>query len=466
MASGRKRRLSAKWLVACLLVAAVSVGVWFGFTPLARAMGWLVDGGSPTISPTVFTSPSAVPDEGAAQGAPQPALSDAQLDPATLKALVSDLSTEGAGVTTWTVLDASSGDVLTGSKASKALIPASTMKLMTALTLAEQVPLDERVATKVVQVSDGKIVLVGGGDPLLMSDPKEAEVPQFASLKELAQLTAAALQKSGATKVELGFDTSLFTGPSWTSRWEDVFRPLMSPVTALTVDHGYAKDALVPSTDPATMTAKRFASMLKTEGISVKFTGKESGDSGTEVAQVESATMADLMRYSLLHSDNTGTEIMLRHAALAAGNPGSFEGAWKTLRATIKELGLWEDGMVVSDGSGVSRDNRVTATVLANAVRLIVTDEQFQPLMDGLPVAAATGTLQDRFDDGSARAGRGLIHAKTGTLRDVSTLAGFTTTKDGQLLVFAFMSNEYTNYTLTANWIDNATSILAGCGCK
>lgn len=104
--------------------------------------------------------------------------------------------------------------------------------------------------------------------------------------------------------------------------------------------------------------------------------------------------------------------------------------------------------------------------MLAKAARLIATDPQFQPLIDGLPVSGVSGTLHDRFEATTATSARGTVWAKTGTLRDVSTLAGFTTTADGQVVAFAFMANNYTNYFLTKTWIDSATATVASCGCR
>lgn len=465
MASDRRRRLVAP-IVAAVLAVALGVGGWLGLGALGRAVGWLTDGGSPTIGSEVFAPPESVADDGIAAIPAAGRSAEGSIAAAQLAGLIDDLPQEGADRTTWVVLDAESGESLAGSGASKALIPASTMKLLTALTVIDLVPQHETFATTVVRTADNSIVLVGGGDPLLMSDPDPDDYPSFASLSELAELTADALDAAGQTKVRVDYDASLFTGSGWTSRWEDVFRPYQSPVSALTVDRGYPEDSGTPSTDPALLSAKRFAGMLEERGITVSGTPASVAADGTEIARVESPTALNLMRQALLTSDNIATETMLRHAALAQGKEGSFSGAWATLEGWLDDNGLLDDKAVISDGSGVSRANKVTATMLAKAARLIATDPQFQPLIDGLPVSGVSGTLHDRFEATTATSARGTVWAKTGTLRDVSTLAGFTTTADGQVVAFAFMANNYTNYFLTKTWIDSATATVASCGCR
>lgn len=83
----------------------------------------------------------------------------------------------------------------------------------------------------------------------------------------------------------------------------------------------------------------------------------------------------------------------------------------------------------------------------------------------GLPVAGFTGTLAERYDSESARAGRGVVRAKTGTLTGVSSLAGTVRDRDGRLLVFAVLTQGAdTDAARTA--LDEFAAALAGCGCR
>ena len=75
------------------------------------------------------------------------------------------------------------------------------------------------------------------------------------------------------------------------------------------------------------------------------------------------------------------------------------------------------------------------------------------------------GTLKDRFNDPVEKAGRKVVHAKTGTLLGVASLAGYVTTKDGAVLTFAAMAND-AGRTSAYNWLDRTATALAKCGCR
>ena len=74
--------------------------------------------------------------------------------------------------------------------------------------------------------------------------------------------------------------------------------------------------------------------------------------------------------------------------------------------------------------------------------------------------------LYDRYDERSERAGRGTVRAKTGTLRDVSALAGFLVTADGSPLVFAILANHVARPFAVQDWVDRTTAGWASCGCR
>jgi len=63
-------------------------------------------------------------------------------------------------------------------------------------------------------------------------------------------------------------------------------------------------------------------------------------------------------------------------------------------------------------------------------------------MLSGLPVAGFDGSLNERFRVAGTTSGAGYVHAKTGTLTGVSTLAGTVLTRDGALLSFAAMTDE------------------------
>ncbi len=146
-------------------------------------------------------------------------------------------------------------------------------------------------------------------------------------------------------------------------------------------------------------------------------------------------TTADLL---LKYSNNFIAETLLKHLGrLDTGAPGSWTNGAAAMRARLAALGLPLDGCVLVDGSGLSRDDRVSARLLVGA--LLRADQSFAigpDLLAGLPIAAEDGTLRKR-----AAGARGLVRAKTGTLDGVTALAGWARTERGREMVFAVISN-------------------------
>lgn len=122
------------------------------------------------------------------------------------------------------------------------------------------------------------------------------------------------------------------------------------------------------------------------------------------------------------------------------------------------------------DGSGLSRDDRIPARVLAAVLALDASPSRpgLRAVLSGLPIAGFTGTLDEngRYGSGPTRAGAGLVRAKTGSLTGVDTLAGITRDRSGDALVFAFMSNGNGDATAADETLDRMAVAMLGCGCR
>ncbi|NBM19238.1 D-alanyl-D-alanine carboxypeptidase/D-alanyl-D-alanine-endopeptidase [Streptomyces sp. GC420] len=356
------------------------------------------------------------------------------------------------------VLDAATGERLYGARAADALVPASTIKIATAAAALASLGPGHRIDTTVV-ADDGTTVLVGGGDPTLTED----------ALAKLADGTAAALKKRGADKTELRYDTSLYSGPD--------IHPIgagnanIARITPLMVDEGRLDESArgpAPRTgDPAGDAARAFAGLLEDRGIDAGDPSPgAAGEDVTTLAKVSSAPLSALVERMLTNSDNDIAEALARQTALAAGEPASFEGAARAVGAAIGRLGADTGGSRFADGSGLSREDRLSASLLAR-ILVRATDPahpELRPVITGLPVAGFSGTLQGRYEPGSA--GTGMVRAKTGTLSGVNALAGTVVSADGRLLAFAFLTNGTTDAVAAQAALDRLASALANCGCR
>ncbi|MFE5036829.1 D-alanyl-D-alanine carboxypeptidase/D-alanyl-D-alanine-endopeptidase [Streptomyces sp. NPDC056683] len=358
------------------------------------------------------------------------------------------------------VVDVATGSRLYGSGADTALTPASTTKIATAVAALSALGPDHRITTRVVlEPGTREVVLVGGGDPTLTAHKDAAG---WASLRTLATETAKSLTARGIEQITLSYDTTLYSGPDLHVIGVNENLARVSPLTA---DEGRTNDSAEgPVTrvgDPAADAAQKFAGFLADAGIKASSPGTSKASSRAEpLAAVSSPPLSSIVERMLTNSDNDIAEALARQTALAGGKPASFDGGAAAIEAQLTKLGLPMTGASFHDGSGLNRDDRLTANLLtALLVKAADVDQPgLRAVLTGLPVAHFTGTLTGRYTDGAA----GVVRAKTGTLTGVNTLAGTVVDKDGRLLVFAFLTANTTNPVAAQAALDETATALAG----
>ncbi len=288
----------------------------------------------------------------------------------------------------------------------------------------------------------------------------------------LARATARALRAAGRTKVRLGYDASLFTGPADNPRWEPSYVPDdVSPITALWVDEG--RTAGVRTPDPAGAAADAFAAALRKQGIRVvgdvtERSAPTEAAGGATMASVRGAPLAQVVQHVLEVSDNEAAEVLARQAALGSGRPGSFVGGAAAVSALLTELGVDLGRAEIYDGSGLSRQNRLPPAAILEVLGAASSAEhpELRSVVADVPVAGFSGSLTDRFTKGDP-AGLGLVRAKTGTLTGVHGLAGTVTSTDGVVLSFVAIADRVRlpdNLEARVR-IDRIAAALAGCTC-
>jgi D-alanyl-D-alanine carboxypeptidase/D-alanyl-D-alanine-endopeptidase (penicillin-binding protein 4) len=366
---------------------------------------------------------------------------------ATFAPLLADPSFAGEEVA-MVVADAATGRVLYDHDGSDVAPPASTAKLAVAVAALQVLGPDADLTTRVVQGSGpSQIVLVGGGDPTLSGPaavgPVSPGYPTPASLTTLAQQTAVQLRTRGITAISLGYDASMFVGPTIAPGWKPIYQTEgdAAPVSALEVDQGHPNPArTATAADPAAAAAGEFAALLTSDGVTVTGTPAAVHTTAAKplLASVASPPMSELVQRMLGRSDNDLAEALSRHIAIATGHPASFAGGVAAVKAAIASLGVDSSGLAMVDASGLSSLDRVRPATLVALLRLAIAPghDRLASILSGLPVAGFYGTLNGRFG-GLADAGAGVIRAKTGTLDGVVALAGYLQESSGATLVFA-----------------------------
>ena len=391
-------------------------------------------------------------------GASLPAKAERKLEQA--------LDDEGLGPAVHALVMSTTEDGLINQRGEQAATPASTLKLLTAVSVLTNMDPDERLETSVVRDGDrAAITLVGGGDTTLRTEPPRGSTTP--SLTELAEKTARKLLASGVKSVALHYDDSLFTGPPISPDWEKTYvtSGVIAPVTSLMTNEGLVSDSsLTRFPDPAEAAAQKFGELLAENGIKIPDAVERSTASSTmeTVATVHSARLEALVQRMLRDSDNQLAESLGRLAALVAGLPASFDGAAAAIEQAADAADI--DKAQILDASGLSRDNLVSPQSLVDVLSVASESELFRPILGGLPVAGFDGTLSDRFLEPPEDRGAGIVRAKTGTLTGISTIAGMTTTCAGELVFFAFLADEVPFDTEAAREaLDRAATALTIC---
>lgn len=139
-------------------------------------------------------------------------------------------------------------------------------------------------------------------------------------------------------------------------------------------------------------------------------------------------------------SQNLYAETLLKTIGAAAGAPTALGGRM-AVAAILRPWGVGPEGLVLRDGSGLSRYDYVTADALVTILAHVNADQRLRgPFEASLPIAGRDGTLANRMKgtpaDGNAR-------AKTGSMTSVRGTSGYVTSASGEPLVFAILANNF-----------------------
>ena len=148
-----------------------------------------------------------------------------------------------------------------------------------------------------------------------------------------------------------------------------------------------------------------------------------------KIAEVSSPPLHKMIRFALLYSDNVLSQRLAMLATGKNGYPLTRTGLNKMANDKISELGVDTTGMVLMDGSGLSGQNRVSAVTVSQLLLKVKSEPRLKVIYDSLPVSGESGTLIGRYHSTAPQA-VGLVRAKTGSIRNTVSLAGFATSGD------------------------------------
>ena len=225
--------------------------------------------------------------------------------------------------------------------------------------------------------------------------------------------------------------------------------------------------------DPGLLTADSLRSTLQRSGISILGQIRRRRLRRSDGSLPESLTLLDRRRTPLADvlqrvgkdSQNLFAECLLKRigyewakAGTAEGAQGSWDRGSRALRASVEGMGIDPAGLVVADGSGLSRANRCTARQLTAVLAWMRRQAYDRLFRDSFSIAGVDGSLRKRLKDLPDT-----VRAKTGTMRGIRTLSGYVKAANGREYAFAVLFNGYKGPSTPYKRIqDRICRILAG----
>ncbi|MBU1235646.1 MAG: D-alanyl-D-alanine carboxypeptidase/D-alanyl-D-alanine-endopeptidase [Gammaproteobacteria bacterium] len=162
-------------------------------------------------------------------------------------------------------------------------------------------------------------------------------------------------------------------------------------------------------------------------------------ETARQLATIESQTLAEMVRDINKYSNNVmARQLFLTMGAEAGHRPVRNEDADAVVRAWLDEHDLHFPELVLDNGSGLSRNERISAHNLARLLAAIWNSAVMPELVSSLPLSAVDGTMKKRLN-GNGVAGQ--AHLKTGTLDGVKTIAGYVLDRKGRRQIVVFLVN-------------------------
>ncbi len=367
----------------------------------------------------------------------------------------------------------------------KAMLPASTLKLITLAASLDKLGTNYEFSTKLYKNTNNELYLKLGADPFLTS----------AGLNSL--FAKAVKEKKIISPKNIFIDDYIFDSNEWGEgwQWDDDLNPLMPKFSSYNID-GNKLGITVASTingAPVNIYTSKF---YPTTFMNLAVTGKENtitisrnNSISPDMLKVEGTVKTQITKYVpinnpkryfilrledairsakmdyygsfqqkktpssniylvsevkhpiekavkeiLINSNNFIAETVFKLAgANYAKNTGSLANSQNMINAYFKKLNLNYDDIKIVDGSGVSKNNIMTTDFMSS----FLAKNEVQQLLEANLPAAGEGTLTNRmlyFKDN--------LKAKTGTLTNVSSIAGYITSRNGKKYAFAIMIHD------------------------
>lgn len=322
-----------------------------------------------------------------------------------------------AAVWSVTVADGS-GRLLADLNGMRPRIPASNQKLISTAIALDRLGPDYSLTTRLWRQPDGSLRLTGQGDP-------DLDIPQLQRFARIALGAATGTEPAAASvRIQLVEEPQQRWWPAgW--HWSDRAEAYGAPITRLALTSN-ALDMAV--SNPPSRLQRLLSQEFRRQGgsavLSLVPASASSADDGVLLHEERSVGMHGLLSLANTESHNFTAEVLLRQGT----------GSWDLQEARLQAMqwlaaqGLPMQGVMVVDGSGLDRGNRVTSRLLAALLLRMAHHPYAANYAASMAIAGQRGTLRNLFRGTELE---GEFRGKTGTISGVRSISGILTTADG-----------------------------------
>jgi serine-type D-Ala-D-Ala carboxypeptidase/endopeptidase (penicillin-binding protein 4) len=325
----------------------------------------------------------------------------------------------GAEAAVWSVSVADgNGRLLADVNGTRPRIPASNQKLISTAIALDRLGPDYSLTTRLWRQPDGSLRLTGEGDP-------DLDLPQ---LQRFAKLALASTGGSGspaatAVRIQLVEEPAQRWWPTgW--HWADRAEAYGAPITRLALTSN-ALDMAV--SNPPSRLQRLLSREIQRQGGTAAITlvaAANGPEEGMLLHEERSVGMHGLLSLANTNSHNFTAEVLLRQGTGNWDLPQARQQAMQWLAAQ----GLPMEGVMVVDGSGLDRANRVTSRLLAALLLRMAHHPYATNYAASMAIAGQRGTLRNLFRGTELE---GQFRGKTGTISGVRSISGILNTADG-----------------------------------
>lgn len=318
------------------------------------------------------------------------------------------------------ITNVADGHVIASHNPGRPLIPASITKAVTTATLLEHASIDRRLPTELIAtgpvdggVLEGNLIVRGSGDPSLNST-EGPYTPDF------IEECIAAMRSHGIDSVagRIVADETIFPSPSTPPSWDpaDLRHSYGAGCFGINFENNSTGRRSV--SHPASVLQTRLLQAMQRAGIGLGNNSMRQGEEHSLHTHL-SAPLDEIMRSCMVRSDNLYAEAMLRLYALESTGKGATAAGAESERNYWQGRGAGAEGVHIVDGSGLSRQNRLTAKFLTDVLLAMHNNANYASFF---PLAGQEGTLKSFLRDTPLDS---YIALKTGSMNGIQCYAGY-----------------------------------------